>query len=114
MRSLVSLCLRKKKNNTTFELIDRSFVFYGGSVVVLKSALTQHLADVGLDVHVLEVLEGVGMEQPEGGVQSDGHPDPVPVPGQLTHLAVLTGVGVKRFLKGTKNIQIKKTERRIS
>lgn len=58
-------------------------------------ALTQHLADVGLDVDVLKVLEGVSVEQPESGVQSDGHPDTVAVPGQLTYLAILTRVGVK-------------------
>lgn len=58
-------------------------------------ALTQHLADVGLDVDVLKVLEGVSVEQPESGVQPDGHPDTVAVPGQLTYLAILTRVGVK-------------------
>lgn len=57
--------------------------------------LTQHLADVGFNVNVLKVLEGVGVEQPECGVQSDGNPDTVAIPGQLTHLAILTWVGVK-------------------
>lgn len=56
---------------------------------------TEHLADVGLDVNVLKVLQGVGVEQPQSGVQPDGHPDAVTFPGQLTDLAVLTGVGVK-------------------
>lgn len=60
-----------------------------------QAGLTQHLADVGLDVHVLEVLEGVSMEQPQSGVQPDGHPDAITVPGQLTHLAVFTRVGVE-------------------
>lgn len=60
-----------------------------------KSELTQHLADVGLDVDVLKVLEGVSVEQPESGVQSDGHPDTIAIPGQLTDLAVLTRVGVE-------------------
>lgn len=40
------------------------------------AALTQHLADVGLDVHVLQVLVGVGVVEPQCGVQADGHPDP--------------------------------------
>ena len=61
--------------------------------------LTQHLADVGFDVHILEVLEGVSVEQSESGVQSDGHPDAVAVPGQLADLAVLTRVGIKRLLQ---------------
>ena len=52
-------------------------------------ALTEHLADVGLDVHVLEVLLGVGMVQAEGGVQSDRHPDPVTHPGHLADLRLL-------------------------
>lgn len=56
---------------------------------------TQHLADVRLNVNVLKVLEGVSMEQPESGVQSDGHPDTIAIPRQLTHLAILTRVGVK-------------------
>lgn len=56
---------------------------------------TEHLADVGLDVNVLKVLQGVGMEQPQSGIQPDGHPYTVTFPGQLTNLAVLTGVGVK-------------------
>lgn len=64
-------------------------------ILLRKSELTQHLADVGLDVDVLKVLEGVSVEQPESGVQSDGHPDAVAIPGQLTYLAVLTRVGVK-------------------
>lgn len=60
-----------------------------------QSELTQHLADVGLDVDVLEVLVGVSVEQPECGVQPDGHPDTIPVPSQQTHLTVLTRVGIK-------------------
>lgn len=60
---------------------------------------TEHLADVGLDVDVLQVLHGVGVEQPQGGVQPDGHPDAVAFPGQLTDLAVLAGVSVKRLLQ---------------
>lgn len=56
---------------------------------------TQHLADVGLDVDILEVLVGVSVEQPKRGVQPDGHPDTVTVPGQQTHLAVLARVGVE-------------------
>lgn len=61
---------------------------------------TEHLADVGLDVDVLEVLVGASVEQPEGGVQFNRHPDAIAVPGQLTNLTVLTGVGIKWFLRG--------------
>lgn len=65
----------------------------------LSDGLTQHLADVGFDVDILEVLKGVSVEQSESGVQSDGHPDAIAMPGQLTDLAVLTRVGVKRLLQ---------------
>lgn len=65
------------------------------NLVVRESEPTQHLADVGLDVDVLKVLEGVSVVQPESGVQSDGHPDAIAIPGQLTYLALLTRVGVK-------------------
>lgn len=66
---------------------------------LLQDGLTQHLADVGFDVHVLEVLKGVGVEQSESGVQSDGHPDAVTMPGQLADLTVLTRVSVKWLLQ---------------
>lgn len=69
--------------------------FQEDDVLFSESELTQHLADVRLDVDVLKVLEGVSVEQPEGGVQSDGHPDTVAVPCQLTYLAVFTRMGVK-------------------
>lgn len=78
---------------------------------VRKSELTQHFADVGLDVDVLKVLEGVSVEQPESGVQSDGHPDTIAVPGQQTYLAILTRVGVERLLQRTENMQ--KSVRRV-
>lgn len=65
----------------------------------LADGLTQHLADIGFDVDVLEVLEGVSVEQSEGGVQSDRHPDAIAMPGQLTDLAVLTRVGIKGLLQ---------------
>ena len=39
-----------------------------------KSRHTQHLADVGLDVHILEVLVGDCVVEAERGVQPDGHP----------------------------------------
>ena len=50
---------------------------------------TEHLADVRLDVHVLEVLVGVRVVQPQGRVQPDRDPHPVADPGQLTDLALL-------------------------
>lgn len=65
----------------------------------LADGLTQHLADVGFDVDILEVLKGVSVEESESGVQSDGHPDAITMPGQLTDLAVLTRVGIKRLLQ---------------
>lgn len=64
------------------------------------AALTQHLADVGLDVHVLQVLVGVGVVEPQCGVQADGHPDPVTNPCQLPHLALPPWVGIERLLWG--------------
>jgi hypothetical protein len=42
----------------------------------------------------------VGVEQTQRGVQTDRHPDAVPVAGQLPHLALLTGVGVEGLLRG--------------
>lgn len=59
---------------------------------------TQHFADVGFNVHVLQVLVGVSVEQAQGGVQADGHPDAVADPGQLPHLALLAGVSVEGLL----------------
>ena len=55
----------------------------------MKKQPTEHLADVGLDVDVLEVVESVGVVEAEGGVQPDGDPDPVPHPGHLPHLGLL-------------------------
>ena len=47
---------------------------------------TEHLADVGLDVDVLEMVVGVGVVEPEGGVQPDRDPDTVTHPRHLPHL----------------------------
>lgn len=74
---------------------DRRWSPSRGLVVRYWPIRTEHFADVGLDVDVLKVLAGVSMEQPERGVQPYGHPDAVAIPGQETHLTVLTGVGVK-------------------
>lgn len=65
----------------------------------LADGLTQHLADIGFNVDILEVLKGVSVEQSQCGVQSDGYPDAIAMPGQLTDLAVLTRVGIKRLLQ---------------
>lgn len=62
------------------------------------SALTQHLADVGLDVDVLQMLVRVRVVEPQGRVQADGHPHPVADPCQLPHLALPPRVRVKRLL----------------
>lgn len=66
-----------------------------------SNSFTQHLADVGLDVHVLQVLVGVGVIQPQCGVQADGHPYPVADPCQLPHLALPPRVGIKGLLRVT-------------
>lgn len=60
-----------------------------------QHSLTQHLADIGLDVHVLQVLVGVGVVQPQRGVQADGHPHTIADPRQLPHLALPPWMGIK-------------------
>ena len=60
------------------------------------SILTEHLADVGLDVDVLQVLDGVRVVQPEGGVQSDGDPHAVAHPGHLANLKNNTHMKIYR------------------
>lgn len=66
-------------------------------------ALTQHLTDVRLDVHVLEVLVRVGVVQPQGRVQPDGHPHAIADPRQLTHLALPARVGIEGLLRGSRS-----------
>ncbi len=63
-----------------------------------NAALTQHLADVRLDVNILQVLVCVCVEEPEGRVQTNGHPDAVSIPRQLPHLTLLTRMSVEWFL----------------
>ena len=58
-------------------------------------ALTEHLADVRLDVDVLEMLLGVGVVQTEGGVKPDRDPDSVTHPGHLANLRLLPGMSVQ-------------------
>lgn len=65
--------------------------------------LTQHLADVWLDVHILEVLVGVSVVETQGGVQPDRHPHTVSDPRQLPHLALPARVGVERLLRSSKS-----------
>ena len=60
--------------------------------------LTEHLADVRLNVDILQVLVGVGVVQSQRAVQSDGDPHPVTHPRQLSHLALLPRVGIKTLL----------------
>lgn len=62
--------------------------------------LTEHLADVRLDVHILQVLVRVGVVEAQRGVQPDRHPHAVADPSQLAHLALPTRVGVKGLLQG--------------
>ncbi len=70
----------------------------GLSNALINTALTQHLADVRLDVNILQVLVCVRVEEPEGRVQTNGHPDTVAIPRQLPHLTLLTRMSVERFL----------------
>ena len=67
--------------------------------LITGSELTQHLADVRLDVHVLEVLVRVGVVEPQGGVEPDRHPHAVADPRQLPHLALPAGVRVEGLLQ---------------
>lgn len=60
--------------------------------------LTEHLADIRLNVHILQMLICVRVKKSEGGVQTDGYPDAISIPRQLSHLALLTRVGIKGFL----------------
>lgn len=64
-----------------------------------QDCLTQHLADVWLDVHILEVLVCVCMVEAQGGVQPDRHPHAVADPRQLPHLTLPTWVGVEGLLQ---------------
>ena len=63
-------------------------------------SLTQHLWNVGLNIHILQMLVRVCMIQSQRGVQADRHPHPVPHPGHLPHLRLFPGVRVERVLKG--------------
>lgn len=62
--------------------------------------LTEHLADIRLDVNVLEVLVCVRMVEAQGGVEPDGHPHAVADPRQLPHLALSARMGVEGLLQG--------------
>ena len=56
--------------------------------------LTEHLADVGLDVDVLEVLDGVRVVQPQRRVQPDRHPHTVTNPRHLADLQIKMGISL--------------------
>lgn len=64
-----------------------------------EKRVTEHLADIGLDVYVLKVLVCERVVQTQRGVQTDGHPYAVSDPGQLPDLALPSRVSVKRFLQ---------------
>lgn len=66
-----------------------------------RGCLTQHLADVGFNVNVLQMLVCVGMVETQRAVQSYGHPHTIAHPAQLTHLALLAWVGIKTCLQHT-------------
>lgn len=63
-----------------------------------RSQLTQHLTDVRFNIYILQVLVGVRMVQTKCAVQSDGHPNPVSKPSQLTNLALTSRMGIKWLL----------------
>lgn len=65
------------------------------TLLPLVLPLTQHLADVRLNVHILQVLMGVGMVEPESRVQADRHPHPITNPCQLPNLALPPWMGIK-------------------
>lgn len=92
MRSPVCLCLEHRQNFYLCIFKTSCCCVYSRQTIV---QLTQHFADIGLNVDILEVLVGVSVEEPEGGVESDGHPDTVAIPGQQTYLTVFTRVGIK-------------------
>lgn len=71
-----------------------------------ENSVTEHFADVGLDVHILKVLVCECMVQSQCGVQTDGHPHAVSDPGELPDLALPARMSVKRFLQtGTEREQ---------
>lgn len=80
----------------------------------VQHGLTQHLADVGLDVHVLQVLVGVGVVQPQRGVQADGYPYPITDPCQLPHLALPPWVGIERLLRGYSSPSVGAVEEKLN
>jgi len=63
--------------------------------------LTEHFADIRLDVNILQVLMGVGVVQSQSRVQANRNPNSVPEPCQLSHLAFFPGMNIKGFLQGT-------------
>lgn len=60
-----------------------------------ENRVTKHLADIGLNVHILKVLVCERMVQSQCGVQTDGHPHAVSDPGELPDLALPARVSVK-------------------
>lgn len=68
-------------------------------------SVTKHLADVRLDIHILQMLMCESVVQAERRIQPDWNPDTITNPCQLPHLALLAWVSVKWFLyEGERNI----------
>lgn len=44
---------------------------------------------------------GVGVVEPQGGIQPDGNPNAIPDPSQLPDLALSAWMRIKGLLKGT-------------
>lgn len=57
--------------------------------------VTEHLADIGLDVNILKVLMCERVVQSQCRVQTDGHPYAVSDPGELPDLAFSARVSVE-------------------
>lgn len=57
--------------------------------------LTEHFADVRLDIHVLQVFIRMRVIQPQCGVQPNGDPDAIAYPCHLTDLGLLPRVRVE-------------------
>lgn len=60
-----------------------------------ENGVTKHLADVGLDVHILKVLVCERMVQAQCGVQTYRYPYAVPDPGELPDLALPARMSIK-------------------
>lgn len=56
----------------------------------------------------------VGVVQPQGRVQPDGHPHAIADPRQLTHLALPARVGIEGLLRGSSSSLLRSSPARAS